>query len=132
MEKSRQQYARYGNQNQRSRMNTRYGNRHGYVDRCEERNHEECGCEKNMCNNECTDARNFEYRVGQGPFGGPGPMVDDHNCCPGTGRDELAGMPLAMAYVPWQNYCNLNDDCEALYLGNLFKDLDKDFYGRRC
>lgn len=131
MDKSRQQFSRYGNQFQRNRMNNRYSNRSGSANRYEEKNHDDCGCEQNN-SNECTDAINYEYRVGQGPFGGPGPVVDKNVCCPGSGRDELAGMPLAMAYVAWQNYCNVYDDCEALYHGTLFKDLDKDFYGRRC
>ena len=56
----------------------------------------------------------------------------DHESCPGTGRDRLAGMPLAMAYVPWQNFCNLYKECEAIYHGTIFADLDKDFYGVRC
>lgn len=129
MDKSRQQYGRYGNQSQRNRMNNRFSNQSNSGERREER--ADFGCEKNMCN-DCAEGINNEYRVGQGPFGGPGPVGENNTCCPGSGRDELAGMPLAMAYVPWQFYCNLYDDCEALYHGTLFKDLDKGFYGRRC
>lgn len=46
--------------------------------------------------------------------------------------DCLAEMPLAMAYVPWQKFQNLNSPKEAFMQGTIFQDLDFDFYGRRC
>lgn len=52
--------------------------------------------------------------------------------CPGMGKDELSGMPLAMSYVPWQRFCNLYEECEAVYHGTIFHDLDLDFCGKRC
>ena len=52
--------------------------------------------------------------------------------CPGMGRDELEGMPLAMAYVPWQRFQNLYEECEAMYHGTIFRELDLDFCGKRC
>lgn len=56
------------------------------------------------------------------------------NCmsCPEMRPDALEGMPLAMCYVPWQRYGNVYDECEAMYHGTLFKELDLGFYGRRC
>lgn len=44
----------------------------------------------------------------------------------------LGGMPIAMAYVPWQNYGNLYSQQQALHNGTLFRELDLDFAGRRC
>ena len=41
--------------------------------------------------------------------------------------------PLAMAYVPWQQLCNVYEDLdEALQNGTLFPELNKPFTGRRC
>ena len=39
--------------------------------------------------------------------------------------------PLAMAYVPWQQWCDLYDETKALERGTLFPDLDKPFLGGR-
>lgn len=50
------------------------------------------------------------------------------DCC----QRDMEGFPLAMAYVPWQSFCNLRDEHEAFRDGTIFKDLDLDFYGRRC
>ena len=44
----------------------------------------------------------------------------------------LQGWALAMAYVPWQPYDNLNSLSQALRRGTIFRDLDFDFMGRRC
>lgn len=52
--------------------------------------------------------------------------------CPEMVNDPLCGMPLAMAYVPWQRFENLYEECTAIYHGTLFRDLDLDFYGVRC
>lgn len=39
--------------------------------------------------------------------------------------------PLAMAYVPMQNFEKLYDENVALNRGTLFKELDKPFEGRK-
>ena len=44
----------------------------------------------------------------------------------------LNGMPIAMAYVPWQSYGNVYNLQTALQRGTLFQELDLDFAGRRC
>ena len=44
----------------------------------------------------------------------------------------LQGMPLAMAYVPWQSYDNLYPLSQAVRQGTIFRDLDFEFMGRRC
>ena len=44
----------------------------------------------------------------------------------------LTGLPLAMAYVPWQSYCNVYPLAQALRNGTVFRELDLEFAGRRC
>ena len=38
--------------------------------------------------------------------------------------------PLAMAYVPWQQFRNLYDLDRALQVGTIFAELDKPFTGK--
>ena len=60
--------------------------------------------------------------------------------CPGRtsgqcrvhGEDRLAGMPLAMAYVPMQEWRNLYDLEPGFERGTLFKELDFPFYTTAC
>lgn len=47
------------------------------------------------------------------------------------GRDMLYGVPLAMGYVPWQNFECTYEPAQALQAGTIFPELDKPFYGRR-
>ena len=53
----------------------------------------------------------------------------------GVGRSagSLSQMPLslAMAYVPFQEFRDLNEPEQALMAGSLFRELDKPFYGQR-
>lgn len=46
-------------------------------------------------------------------------------------RDPLAGLPVAMAYVPWQYYHETFEPCKALPLGTIFPELYKPFCGKR-
>lgn len=47
--------------------------------------------------------------------------------------DDFDRFPVAMAYVPWQQLCNVYEDLdEALQNGTLFPELNKPFTGRRC
>lgn len=41
--------------------------------------------------------------------------------------DLLSGMPIAMAYVPWQEWQNLHSAEKAFCQGTIFEDLDKPF-----
>lgn len=43
----------------------------------------------------------------------------------------LTGLPLAMAYVPYQRFEDLNESDKALECGTLFKALYMPFYGQR-
>lgn len=45
-------------------------------------------------------------------------------------EDPLYGMPIAMAYVPWQTWRDIYDACEGFQTGTIFKELDKPFLGR--
>lgn len=44
----------------------------------------------------------------------------------------MNGFPIAMAYVPWQDYGNIYAQPQALRNGTLFAELNLDFAGRRC
>ena len=44
----------------------------------------------------------------------------------------LSGLPIAMAYVPWQCYGNIYPLHQALQNGTMFRELDLEFAGRRC
>lgn len=66
--------------------------------------------------------------------GGPGPVIPS-NVKPAMSRGCMGDMktfPIAMSYVPWQSFANLNEPQKALACGSLFQDLYLDFYGRRC
>lgn len=49
--------------------------------------------------------------------------------CPYQGIDR---MPLAMAYVPWQQWKNLYDPAKGLRVGTIFQELDLPFCERSC
>ena len=53
----------------------------------------------------------------------------DDDCS--RGRDMLYGVPLAMGYVPWQNFECTYEPMQALKAGTIFPELDKPFYGKR-
>ena len=46
-----------------------------------------------------------------------------------TTYDELAGMPLAMAYVPWQEWQNIYEAEKGFHCGTIFEELNKPFCG---
>lgn len=51
---------------------------------------------------------------------------------PGGGsQDQLFGMPLAIAYVPWQHWNQTYQLDKALKVGTIFPELDKPFLGKR-
>lgn len=45
--------------------------------------------------------------------------------------NPLSGFPLAMAYVPYQSFEDLNEPAKALECGTLFEALYMPFYGQR-
>lgn len=51
-------------------------------------------------------------------------------CCDDRAAyDELNGMPLAMAYVPWQEWCAIYEAEKGFCRGTIFEELDKPFRG---
>ena len=44
-------------------------------------------------------------------------------------KDALEGMPLAMAYVPWQNWQNIYDAEKGFCYGTIFQELNLPFLG---
>lgn len=46
-------------------------------------------------------------------------------------EDVLQSLPLAMAYVPWQQLRSLYEPDQALQIGTLFPELCKPFLGRK-
>lgn len=83
-------------------MYQRYNNRCAGECYTPERQREECGRETRM------------------------PEQRNYKCC----KDEFSGMPIAMAYVPWQEWCEIYDICEGFSRGTIFRELDKPFQGR--
>lgn len=55
------------------------------------------------------------------------PQSDDS--CPYPGLDRL---PLAMAYVPWQQWNNIYEPSKGLWVGTIFQELDLPFCERSC
>ena len=88
----------------------------------------DCGCKKPEvmsgmdfdCKNEdyCGCAVESMYRE-----------VKKHGICY---DEDMPGKALAMAYVPWQAWRKLYEICEGFSTGTIFKELDLEFYGRRC
>ena len=54
----------------------------------------------------------------------------ENSCCPGHSHAPVDTMPIAMAYVPWQEWQNIYEPCKGFSRGTIFEDLDKPFYGR--
>ena len=44
---------------------------------------------------------------------------------------DLRGLPLGMAYVPWQYFDTVYDVDKAINCGTIFPELYKPFYGKR-
>lgn len=48
-------------------------------------------------------------------------------------NEQIDSFPVAMAYVPWQQFDRMFEDLEkAFNAGTIFPELDKPFTGRRC
>ncbi len=50
--------------------------------------------------------------------------------CPDTHDHFPAGMPVAMAYVPWQKWQRIYELGQGLEHGTIFEELDKPFLGK--
>ena len=73
--------------------------------------------------------RSSRYNRGCAPTVTPYPSYSDKSpCC--ERDDMLEGEPLAMAYVPWQNWKKIYDIEKGFSRGTIFEELDKPFLGR--
>ena len=45
-------------------------------------------------------------------------------------QDILQDMPIAMAYVPWQEWSNIYEVQKGFRRGTIFEELDKPFQGK--
>ena len=57
------------------------------------------------------------------------PSISNSNGCMDK-SDPLAGMAIAMAYVPWQFFQETYEPDKALQYGTIFPELYKPFYGK--
>lgn len=85
---------------------------------CKEKEEKECGCSKEKETQDCGCAIESMYRE-----------VRKNGICY---DEDMPGKALAMAYVPWQTWRKLYEVCEGFSTGTIFKELDLEFYGRRC
>ena len=52
-------------------------------------------------------------------------------CCrEQTASDTLKSLPLAMAYIPWQQWRSLYEAEKGFCLGTIFAELDMPFHGK--
>lgn len=65
--------------------------------------------------------------TGSMPIANTTPPVPDRT----VSSNPMTGFPLAMAYVPYQQFEDLNEPCKALEQGTLFRALYKPFTGRK-
>lgn len=56
--------------------------------------------------------------------------VSSPSNCRSNKNDPLSGMPVAMAYVPWQTWQNIYDARKGFQCGTIFQDLNKPFRGK--
>lgn len=57
-------------------------------------------------------------------------MPQVSNICCNVTTDMLDGLPLAIAYVPWQDWKCIYDPLKGLLRGTIFEELDKPFIGK--
>jgi len=62
-------------------------------------------------------------------------MSQDSNRCNMPKKSNMYagvdGLPLAMAYIPWQRFCTTFELHKALQVGTIFPELEKPFCGKR-
>lgn len=66
-------------------------------------------------------------------------MAEEMDCmpkpdfaCEPSIKDPIGDMPIAMSYVPWQDYEGIYPCEQGWKQGTIFCKLDLDFYARRC
>lgn len=58
-------------------------------------------------------------------------MNNNMNCSSESKMSDKINMPIAMAYVPWQEFQNIDNLRNGYHNGTIFKDLNKPFLGGR-
>lgn len=81
-----------------------------------------CGCESSNC--ACDEVSERDCACQKPEPANPG--------CKPSKKDPISMMPLAMAYVPWQDYKDVYSEEEGWCKGTIFAQLDLDFMARRC
>ena len=75
----------------------------------------------------------YMRRANRGRTASPAPAAPPEPACPvcrdDSTYDELSGLAIAMAYVPWEKWRNICEPDRALRRGTIFEDLDKPFRG---
>ncbi len=84
----------------------------------------QCGCNRNT----------MPYRMpDSGCDADDGYKLDDMYRRDRFDDGGLENFPIAMCYVPWQQFRDLQEnEFVALAKGTVFKELDLDWYGRGC
>lgn len=78
----------------------------------------------------CSGAQTSRHRSEQMHMHMDESMHEHSHCCDDrTDYDELSGMPLGMAYVPWQDWCALYEAEKGFQCGTIFEKLNKPFMG---
>lgn len=67
-------------------------------------------------------------RMNSAPYASYG--CNNNDCACNTDKAYLHDMPLAMAYVPWQEWKQVYEPCQALEAGTIFPELNLPFLGR--
>ncbi len=85
----------------------------------------DCGCKSRM------PQRSSAYNPGMNQRPAPNRAPMPRHCPIGMDKtDPLAGMAIAMAYVPWQFMHETYEPDKALQCGTIFPELNKPFMGK--
>lgn len=70
--------------------------------------------------NQCMQRNHYGYQQGN--------QNNRNVCC--ERDDTLEGMPIGMAYVPWQNWKHIYESEKGFKRGTIFEELDLPFTGK--
>ena len=121
MQRGNSGYTRMGNMNYGMNMNRNSMPNNGCDSSCN------CANTTDNCNDSCTETETVVVVVRDGAC----ENTVERECRPSM-NDPISCMPLAMAYVPWQDYEAIYSEAEAWEKGTIFCKLDLDFMARRC
>lgn len=84
-----------------------------------------CGCGNNCGNSRNQGIQSDGDRNSCTAMSGYG---EHSGCC--DRDDALEGMPIAMTYVPWQNWKHIYEAGKGFHRGTIFEELDLPFKGK--